>query len=268
MTNDDEKIFIQNWAITHDELFFIAKKPEKSRLDYAQRIRYFAAFGKFPRKSDTLSARIINYLADQIESSTAFAQELTLRQIQRRNSEIRKSTNLLPLNDDKMTDLQKWVGRQSHFLTTTTKTIDQQIRQWCLSRRYELPSNRDIERIVESVKSRYDLAEYARLIEKISEESVRSLLGSMDARHGYPSLLDIRADPGRVSKSNFNLMCARVQFIKEREIPETYIDDLPSEWRDNICRKFTKLNQQNYHEWPQPLRPQCIRYVLTRENRK
>lgn len=241
MTNDDEKAFNQNWTITYDEHLFIAEKPEKSRLDYAQRIRYFTAFGKFPRKSDPLAARIINYLADQIENPVGPAQELTLRQVQRRNSEVRKFINLLPLTKDKIEVLQEWVGTQSHFLTEPTESIDQQIRQWCLSRRFEPPSNRDIERLIESVKSRYDLAEYVRIIEKVSEESVRSLLASMDARHGYPSLLDIRADPGRVSKSNFNLMCARVQFIQELQLPESYIADLRSEWRDNICRKFIKM---------------------------
>ena len=238
---EDEGTFSENWTLTFDEHKFIAEKPEKSRLDYAQRIRYYSAFGKFPRKSDPLSAQIIDYLADQIESPMMPSQDLTLRQIQRRNSEIRKFINLSPLSEDKMASLQAWVSKQPHFLTESSEGIDHQIRQWCLSRQYEPPSNRDIERLVVSIKSKYDLAEYERIIEKISDESVRSLLGSMDARHGYPSLLDIRADPGRVSKSNFNLMCARVQFIQELELPEGYISTLQPEWRSDVCRKFTKL---------------------------
>ena len=168
-------MFSENWTITYDEHQFIAEKPEKSRLDYAQRIRYYAAFGKFPRKSDPLSAQIIDYLADQIESPMMPSQDLTLRQIQRRNSEIRKFINLSPLGEGETAALQAWVSQQPHFLTEASEIIDQQIRQWCLSRQYEPPTNRDIKRLVVSIKSKYDLAEYERIIEKISDESVRSL---------------------------------------------------------------------------------------------
>lgn len=238
---DDEVKFSENWTVTFDEHQFIAEKPEKSRLDYAQRIRYYAAFGKFPRKSDPLSADIIDYLADQIEVPMLPSQDLTLRQIQRRNSEIRKFINLSSLDQDGMKTLQNWVSAQPRFLTETAENMDHQIRQWCLSRRHEPPSNRDIERMIESVKSKYDLAEYKRIVDQISGESIRSLLGSMEGHHGYPSLLDIRSDPGRVSKSNFNLMCARVQFIQQLDLPEGYIAGLRPDWRNDAYRKFTKL---------------------------
>ena len=112
-------------------------------MDYAQRIRYYAAYGKFPRKSDPLPARIIDYLADQIESPVIPFQDLTLRQIQRRNAEVRKFINLTPMDAGKMEALKEWVSQQSNFLTEPSESIDNQIRQWCLSKQYEPPSNRD-----------------------------------------------------------------------------------------------------------------------------
>ena len=41
----DEDRFSEHWTLTFDEHKYIAEKSEKSRLDYAQRIRYYAAYG-------------------------------------------------------------------------------------------------------------------------------------------------------------------------------------------------------------------------------
>ena len=103
----DEDRFSEHWTLTFDEHKYIAEKSEKSRLDYAQHIRYYAAYGKFPRKSDSLPARIIDYLADQIESPVIPFQDLTLRQIQRRNAEVRKFINLTPMDAGKMEALKE-----------------------------------------------------------------------------------------------------------------------------------------------------------------
>jgi len=56
------------WALNYDEERFVAEKPEKSRLDYALRVKFFCIYGRFPKQTDVIPDFAINFVADQIES--------------------------------------------------------------------------------------------------------------------------------------------------------------------------------------------------------
>lgn len=238
ITNSEE--LTELWALSFDEMAFLAEKHEKARLDFALRIRYYSVFGKFPRRGEQIPSNILNYIADQIDSPDAILPALEKRVVQRRNAEVRAFVAFSPLNEAKSAELLEWFNSQADFITQSSDEVEISIRNWCLNKQYESPSYREIERLIDSVQSKYELAEFGRIKALIDDEACARLTNSIAAYPAVPSLLDIRADPGRIGRDNFNFICQKLKFISDLHLPSPYILTLNADWRKGICRKIAR----------------------------
>ncbi len=229
------------WYLNFDELAFVAEKPEKSRLDYALRIRFYSIYGKFPRQSDNFPDNVINYVADQVESPDTFWPIMASRTVRRRNLDVKEFVGFEPLSKTRHEEFLKWFYNQAEFLNMPSGKIESEIRHWCIARQYESPTNTEISRLIEAVHSKFEKAECVRIGDHLSIEAKKMILNCIDVAPGVPSIMDIRADPGRVGKENFNQICEKLKFITALELPITYISSINEDWRKRVARRMARF---------------------------
>lgn len=239
VTGSDELLDL--WHLNFDEREFIAGKPEKARLDYAIRIKHYSIYGKFPRRTDDIPDNVLNYLADQIECEETFWPSIAVRTVRRRNREVKKFLGFEKLIDSTRQALLEWFHGQSAFLDMPADRIEAEIRQWCIARCYEPPTNTEIGRLIDAVQSKFEKAECVRIGERLSANAKELILHCIDVAPGVPSIMDIRADPGRVGRDNFNQICEKLKFIASLELPVGYILSINEDWRKRVIRRMARL---------------------------
>lgn len=229
------------WSLNYDEENFVAEKPEKSRLDYALRLKFYCIYGQFPKQTDTIPDFVINYVTDQVDSPDTNWPSKAGRTARRRNLEVKNFLGYKQLTGQRHEAFLQWYHSQAAFLDMPSIQIDAQVRQWCITRKFEPPTTTEINLLIERVHSKFETAECARITSSLPNHIKELMLLSVNAEPGLPSILDMRSDPGRVGRDNFNLICERLQFINELELPSNYIKSLNEDWRKSVVRRMARL---------------------------
>lgn len=229
------------WSLNYDEEIFVAEKPEKSRLDYALRLKFYCIYGQFPKQTDNIPDFIINYVADLIESPDTNWPSKAGRTARRRNQEVKEFLGYEVLSGERHEAFLSWYHAQVAFLDMPSIQIDAQVRQWCIARKYEPPTSTEINLLIERVHSKFESAECTRITKSLPDHIKELMLLSINAEPGLPSIMDLRSHPGRVGRDNFNLICERLQFINELEFPHQYIQSINEDWRKSVIRRMARL---------------------------
>lgn len=163
------------------------------------------------------------------------------RTVRRRNNEVKEFLAFEPLTGKRKKAFHDWYHSQAEFLNMPSIKIDTAIRQWCIARKYEPPTGTEINILIERVHSKFEIEKCRRIAQSISQNVHQLMLLSINAEMGVPSIMEVRADPGRVGRDNFNAICEKLQFINELQLPKQYILSINEDWRKSVIRRMARL---------------------------
>lgn len=181
------------WSLSLDELALIETKPPRSRLGFAAQLKLYRRRGRFAERASAIPAAAVHYLAEQVDASpTDLAiYEWTGRSGRRHREEILTFLGIRRMAPADRQELTTWIEKEICPTGTTPAVLIEQVYAWCLDRKIQSPTARDVERLVRSVAHRFETAFLERMAALVS---VRKPIAKIAlSTHNMPDpMLDVR----------------------------------------------------------------------------
>jgi TnpA family transposase len=230
------------------EYALVMAKSQENRLTFATWLLFFRDQGRFPRHASALELIDIPALARQLEVTAPAdgAFPVAERTAKRLRSEIRARYGFREATVADAEALTEWL--RDHAAPEAGGEIAPMVERLearCRELTIEPPTEERVERIVRAAlrahEDRFHSAIYDRL-SPIVRERLNALLGSAEADHAaevpgsVPALLTLRGDPGRPRLASVQEELAKLELIRNFNLPADLFDHASS--RDlERCRR-------------------------------
>lgn len=238
--NDFEDV-TDTWTIKYDETQFLRNKKRETQLNYAFRLKFYQKMGRFPRQSDAIAPKALDYLKDQLELSEVEVLDAPDRTERRRHSEIKTFLCLRPFTETDQTELDDWLRSNPGLLNFSTEDLKTSIRVWVLHQGCTPITERDIVRMCAALRAKHDQAEYERIFGLLDQTAIQALTHSMAGQGQHPSLAEIRGHSGKPNHKTFDETIRLLSFIQSLALPREYIGAIHDDWCKDIRKRVMHL---------------------------
>lgn len=220
---------------------FVAECTKSSSLDYAVKIGFYRLNGRFPKQTDDIASRAIDYIADQVLSTDTKWILPPSRTETRRQEEILKYFGLSEFGPDEVKRLLLRSKSSMVYAAMSYEEYETDVLHWCFSENMRAPQRTFIRRTHKALRENYAKSEYIRITQKIGNEGQRELLASVRGDSIAPSIIDLRDEPGKTNRKNFRAIARKLSFIESLELPHRYIEKLDPKFLEMESRRIAKL---------------------------
>ena len=230
------------WSLSFDDFEFLAEHPERTRLDLAVKVLAYRTFGQFVPFSQ-IDQSILFHVGNQLSlrPSAIVAPKYVLRTDERRRGVVRAYLALSEASVDALRDLSDEISANPNLATLSSDDLRALVLKMAVDKGLLPPPTKWIDRMHETLRNKVDEAIFLSLTDGMSRDTQRQLQASLDAAPGFMSLPMIRDTAGAATRDTFDIMAARVSFIRDLDLPPLRIDKLDSDWKDSVVRRVDKL---------------------------
>lgn len=212
-----EELF-EYFSITQDEKYTLPQwRKEQNVLGFAVLLKSFQFLGFPPRKKDDITVAVVSWISEQIDvSPRAFEKYLWKGRLWDMHlASIRNYTGFRPSGMEDFQSLVKWLLENVHSHPSRSKMYAASIRRY-RSLRIELPSEKELQRLVSSAWQQY-LNQTCQIIANRIEPEVQKMMDqclSVDP-HDKERYRWMKANPGKTGIKTLLCEIKRLQFVNE-----------------------------------------------------
>jgi TnpA family transposase/uncharacterized protein (DUF4415 family) len=264
----DEEL-AEHWLLSDDEIHYLDHRTPAGKLGFAATFKFLRLQGRFPDGPADFPDSVIAFLADQLQlpPETFTDYDWIGRTARLHRTEIRAITGFCTFADSDETALRAWLDREVLPAESDFPHLLSSALQWLRDQRIEPVSSSRLERLLRSAARQYE----DRLLQAITDtltirtrEAIDQLLdpqGLLVEKGPTPtrlSLMNLKADPGRIGLNSVFNETAKLSCIDALGIPE----DLP---RSVHAKRLITYRQRVASEEANQLarREPVTRYALT-----
>jgi len=241
------------WTLRLEDRDFLSLKPIKAQLDLAIRILSYRTFGKFLEIS-YLDQNVVNYISEQMELKDAFCivDDISERTDRLRSKIILEHLGITKGSAANRAKLKEALMKDSSIFVEYDE-FESAVLKWSVAEKTLPPTTTWMGRVYSSRQSKLDDAAFRVETKALSKKQRQILLDSIAGKGEVISLNEMRAHPGRISKSNFDIAVRRVAFVTELELP-TQVSNRGAGWQRRVRRRVdatkpSMLKQlKDYHQ--------------------
>ena len=228
------------WTLTPADALLIAAKSRANRLSFALLLLFFRVHGRFPRVPEEIAPDTVAHVARQLgtEPAPASSSMVSGRTVERYRAEIR---TLLGFREATVVDgqaLTEWLRDQAVRESRDRGWLTEVLAQRCRSLKIEWPAADRIERLIRSALYAYD-ERFCDEIHRRLPPPTRPRLDALLSRAATPEpkaaneepdgtvpavLMQLRSDPGGPSVASVQAQVARLEWIRQLELPADLFD--------------------------------------------
>ena len=186
--------WLNAWLLSYDDLAFVAECKKNSSLDYAVNIGFYRLNGRFPKQTDDIASRAIDYIADQALSTDTKWILPPSRTETRRQEEILKYFEVSEFGPDEVKRLLLRSKSSIAYAAMSYEEYGADVLHWCFNENMRAPQRTFIRRTHKALRESYAKSEYIRITQKIGKDGQRELLASVRGDSLAPSIIDLRDD--------------------------------------------------------------------------
>lgn len=227
---------LDGWTLTTAELGLVLGKRSTNRLGLALLLRYFGAFGRFPRSGAEIPADALRYVADQLGiEAPVHGGVLQERTTERYRAEVRAFFGFREATDVDAEGLTIWLRDNAVSATRDRDQLTELLEVECRRRSIEPPAPDSVGRIVRSAIHAYEERFYEEVharLSPVTREQLDALLQAPEAdgidteevSTSRAIINGLRSDPGRVGVRSIRRELAKLEIIRKLELPADLFD--------------------------------------------
>jgi len=252
---------IEQWAFLPMDQMLLANKTGPTRLGFAVLLLFFHHEGRFPQQRHEVPRPVVRHIAAQV--GVAYEDYLQYdwsgRSIKYHRAQIRDALGFREATVQDADDLAAWLCEQVVASEPQTEAVAAAAYGRLRSLKVEPPTTERMGRIVRSAIHTYEDQLYARVLERLSPETVMAidalLAGEDDSdvtttpndeqqAMAPVTFLDLKADPGRLGLDSMLREIAKLQRLRQIVLPPDLFagisPKLIQRYRDRIAAEPTR----------------------------
>lgn len=244
--NDDVAAPLERWILTPSDLALILTKHRANRLSFAVLLAFVRDQGRFPRTASEVDDLLVEQIAQQLAIAipTDFTLSLSGRTAERRRAEIRALVGFREATVADAELLEGWLRDQVAAVGAAPDQLVALLGTRCRELSIEPPADDRVDRIVRAAVRAHDERFCAGVLSRVApatRERLEALLRPAANESGDPPsdqspatapalLLRLRSDPGKPSLAGVQDELAKLELVREIELPPALFDGvLPHE---------------------------------------
>ena len=244
--NDDVAAPLERWILTPSDLALILTKHRANRLSFAVLLAFVRDQGRFPRTASEVDDLLVEQIAQQLAIAipTDFTLSLSGRTAERRRAEIRALVGFREATVADAELLEGWLRDQVAAVGAAPEQLVALLGTRCRELSIEPPADDRVDRIVRAAIRAHDERFCAGVLSRVApatRERLEALLRPAANESGDPPsdqspatapalLLRLRSDPGKPSLAGVQDELAKLELVREIELPPALFDGvLPHE---------------------------------------
>ena len=233
---------MEHWTMLPQEHKLLGNKSGPTRLGFAVLLKYFQYEGRFPQHPREVPAGIVTYLAQQLDlkPETWSHYDWHGRAIKYHRAQIRQELGVREATVADGEVLSLWLGTQVLISTHRLEHVREALYQRCRDIRLEPPTPDRVERLIRSALHQFETQLGERVLHRLSP-STRTKLDALlvtntstedetqtsgPPESGQAVLHELRADPGRASLENLLREMAKLERVRDLDVPLDLFDHL------------------------------------------
>ena len=231
------------WLLTDEEIALCTGAYSTNRLAFALQLKYLEHEGRFPRHKGEISAKVIGYVARQLDTTVDSLNDYDLsgRSSERHRATIRTHLDYAPSSTVDQDRLNTYLTETVVPHEVSRATIRDCAIAWYREQRIEPPTPSRLDRVIASAVNKDE----KRLIDGIDgalsdecREALNRLLETGTDAPGSKSLFNrLRAAPGRPSLDVVKREVQKLGFIDDLGLPNEPFASMPRKVLDNYRQR-------------------------------
>ena len=226
---------MEHWTMLPQEHQLLGNKSGPTRLGFVVLLKYFQYEGRFPQHPREVPSGIVSYLAQQLdlEPEAWSHYDWHGRAIKYHRAQIRQELGVREATVADGEALSVWLGTQVLSSTHRLDHVREALYQRCRALRLEPPTPDRVERLIRAALHQFETQLGERVLHRLSP-STRTKLDALLITHaptadephtsgppesGQAVLQELRADPGRASLENLLREMAKVERVRDLDVP-------------------------------------------------
>lgn len=214
-----------------DRAFLKQARKDSSRLGFAVLLKTFLALGYPPRRKSEIPAIVVEWLAGQLGVAPKMFRRYRWRDSlwDHHLSAIRQHSGFRPFESkgEDPLDLQMWLAERGNELPSRKALLVAAVQR-CRECRLELPSERELGRLVNTARRRFFQDLYAGIFERIEPAMRERMLACLVPQESGTTSYDwMKSTPGKMGMKTLREELRRLEFIRsfgidrQRQCPGT-----------------------------------------------
>jgi len=275
---------LDSWKLSAEEHNLSVAKSSANRLDFALLLKFFQNHGRFPSATSAITAELITEVAQQLGVEPSAVGAMSDRTLERARAEIRNLCGYREATVEDAERLTEWLRDQIVVIAPRSQDgMFAALEAECRGRRIEPPSAERIDRIVRSAirahEERLCNATLTRL-PSVSRARLDALLqpgtsiddaDSVDHRRNGDILEagtseasstsargalinQLRSDAGRPGVNSLRREMAKLQVLRELELPDDLFAGIPLHELEVYCKRVAVEEPHELRRHPKSAR--------------
>ncbi|NER28184.1 MAG: Tn3 family transposase [Symploca sp. SIO1C4] len=263
---------VEHWTLLPNELALLARKTDPNRLGFALLFKFFQYTARFPTTSSEIPQAIIDYVARQLIILPSFFNEYDWqgRTISTHRAQIREYFGFREATVTDASELTIWLETQALTYEFNAESLKEASLEYLRTRKIEPPTMGRLSRLIRSALRRNEEHLYHSTLQQLSKQ-VRGRLDhllsdeelSVSLSNGgekafsketYSLLAQLKTDPGRLGLESLQLEAAKLQQLRQLELPEQLFAGVSSKILHIYKQRVAVEAPSQLRRHPQPRR--------------
>lgn len=221
----------EHWLLSDDEIHYLDNRTPAGKLGFAATFKFLLQQGRFPDGPDDFPDSVIKFLTDQLQlpPETFTDYDWTGRTARLYRNEIRLITGFRAFADQDEVALHAWLDQEVLPAEIDLPRLFSSTLQWLRDHRIEPLSTGRLERLLRSAARQYEDQLLKMIADSLSTRSKDAIDQLLDTQGLFVdplptptrlSLMDLKADPGRIGLNSVFNEAAKLGCIDALGVPE------------------------------------------------
>jgi TnpA family transposase len=220
------------WSVSPEEFKLLSGRTDVGRLHFLVSLKFFQQEGRFPKELNEVPQCVLDYLSQALHFAPSLVEaEISERLERSHRAEIRAFLGFRFSLKEDHAEAQRWLEITA-LENPTEHGLLEQLQQWYLEKRIELPPVARQSRMIRSALRAMETTLFNTIHGRLSRESREAISQFLQSPEGF---LNLKADPARPSKDSIFQELSKLETIDNLGLAASLVDGFSEKSLRQLC---------------------------------